>query len=453
MHDPSWKFPALRDLTVSLRGGYTCRAKSLVAMVAKLQALKSLYLNGVNLSDEDTGTLFEALKALPLLASLAIFPSRLGAHMCRPIGNLVALGRLQKLDLGFNRLGDEGISAMVDAIFADGRNRCELRELHLSNNEIGSSGGEKIADLVARSPRLRELDLSANPVGEAIVAVRLVSSLKLSAHVMERLDVSNCILETRGVRAVLNGLHAFLELKALTIGFNDAKSLDAQAITAFLLSSGGRKLTELSLHMSNITEACALELAGAFAKTYSLRSITMDLNPLGPRGAAAIIDALATVSTLPMDTISFLNCEMEDAGASAVGRLISRRGCNYAYLSSNEIHLAGAKAIADSVAATCTTIEYLLLAQNSIGDEGVRYFLDEITRHRSRTVRRLNISGAGIGAEGAMAAKRVVEADGLLTQLVVSRCGGDGKADGVLEAVKKWECASKSVGAATLVLL
>ncbi len=420
------RLTTLRSLTLTSCKLSTCS----VASLGNLRALESL---NIWKTAWDAETLVSGLNNLPMLADLGIRSAQVRTKAARAIGGVVALGRIRRLRLGLNQLRDKGTSALADAIL-ERRKTCELEELDLNNNSIGPTGGEKLSKgLLTHSPRLRSLNLSGNPVGH-VAADAIGKSLAKS---LGEIDVSICDLGPDGVGSVLGALSGHPALSVLRIGGNNPGDLGARAISRFLLCPGGRRLIELEMQHSGITEVGALELAAALTKVYTLERLDMCGNSFGPRGAAAVIDALAAaVSTTPMDTIGFQSCEIGDDGAAAVGRLIARRGCKSVFLNDNEMQAAGAKAIADSVAVSACVVEALDLSQNPIGDEGVAYLLDKIAQPRKRFVKMFNIKETSMGVEGAMAVKRAVEANGVLRQLAVSRHNGDDEADKIIQEVE-----------------
>ncbi len=450
--DPFEKFTALRSLTIMAPGG--CPIPSLVSGIGQLRTLESLHISRVNIGDSNSIMLAATLgDRLPLLAELEICSSGFREKAGRPIGSLIALGRVKKLILDCNRLEDDGISAMVDAIIDLSRmHRCKLQQLGLRMNNIGSAGGIKLAEQIAHSPHFRALDLSDNPMGES-AADALFKAIRLRSHSLEGLDVSECELGPRGALPVLDALRAYPALRILRTSQGDEGDLGAHALAQFFLFSGRCRLTELQIESSGITETGALELARALVKAYTLKNLNMVGNSIGPRGAAAIFDALATASTRPMYLINFSCCEIGNDGASAAGRLISRRGCRNVLLDGNEMDATGAKVIMDS-AATSTTcvIHFLNLSNNPIGDKGVKYVLDKITQTRRTLVCMLDITGINMGAEGAMAIERAVKEHSMPHWMPANKHCGNVEADRILEGVVKWERDSKPPMAAILKL-
>lgn len=449
-HDPKLadsfgRFTSLRSLTVTASEPYSYRILPLATVIGRLQVLESLIVSRIRFVDQDEEILAAALKGLPLLANLGISFSLIGAEAAKVIGEVVALGKIRKLRLGLNQLDDKQASALIDAILASLRNRCYLEELDLSHNDIGPKGGEKLSEeLIARSPRLRALNLSGNPIGDATALGKVLPQS------LGELEVSECNLGPSGVESLLSAaILRSSQLSVLKISGNNQGDSGARTVAGFLCSSGGRKLIEFEMQRSGITEIGALELAAAFAKNYTLKCIDICENSLGPRGAAAVIDALATAgSTIPMDTINLRRCRIGDDGAAAAGRLIVRRGCKRLLLNDNEVHATGMKAIADSVAKSACIIQNLNLSRNPLDDEGVKCFLDKITQH-PRLVRELYITCTKMRAEGARAVKRALEAGSVTCQLILNVCDGDEEANGILREVER---DSRSTEAAKLFL-
>ncbi len=329
---------------------------------------------------------------------------------------------------------------MVDAILDLSKSHsCKLHQLNLQANDVGPAGGIKLAELIAHSPHLRVLNINNNGFNNTVTDA-LFESLRLRSHSLEEFDVNCQDLGPRGVTLLLDILRKFTALRVLKAGASDEGDLGAHALAQFLLSSGGSRLVKLQMLCTHITKSGVLELAGALAKAYALRKINMVGSPLGPRGAAAILDALATASTMPMDAIYFCGCEIGYDGASALGRLILHRGCRKVHLAFSEMYDIEAKAIMDSAAISTTcAMSYLNLSHNPIGDEGVKYIFDKMMQSRRRLVHKLDISGIEMGVKAATAVKLAVETYGIPYRVKMSRHVGDVEADDILEGVKKWE--------------
>ncbi len=436
--------PRLRSLTIE-----NCKlsAPPFARQIYSFRTLESLEISRGDFRPEDIEMILVGMRDLPAVADLTLKDVEVGAGGWRELGGLLC--RIsRRLNLTNTHLGDRGISAIADVVIASGRKKLRLQELRLSGNNFRLTVGvQKLAGLVARSPYLRRLSLWWNRIigGPADIVGRCANSLEV-------LDISECGLSPQETALLLaRDCHA---LTVLNMDHNRVGDVGAGAVAQFILQyHGGCKLRDLCMDENGIGEAGALELAKGLDKAYAIRSISMGGNPLGPRGASAVLSALATVSVEPMDTINFRRCKAGDDGASAAGKIITHRGCRCLFLTENNIHVGGAKAIADSVKVSASVIESLHLLDNPLGDEGVKYLLCGIMQ-RDRFVRELGIDLSGIGVEGAMAVKQVTKTACALRDLT---CGGmvqDKEAKKILlEAQDALVHSSKSEGAVTLIII
>ncbi len=382
----------------------------LTEWISSLRALETLSISGVMFSPSRVGALAAALRRLPAVTDLSLREVEIEAEGWQQLGSGF-FGRLWKLNLSRDRLGDEKIAMIVNAILVSRRRRCELRELHLNGNSFGPAGARKIEELIACSPHLRYMDLGHNKLETEIAP----QTFRGCVDSLEVLEFGNCMMGSSGIVSLL--VCDYYALTTLEIYMNGIGNLGARAIAQFLLHHGGRTLKVLDARYNCIEEAGALELAEGLVKAYAIRSINMGMNPLGPRGAPAMLDALATVSEVSMDLIDFAGCNIGNAGASAAGKIIMRRGCRLMSLEGNNIHAKGARVIADSINSSAVLISNLNLEFNDIGDYGTTYLLTQIARE-NRFIRSLKIDALNIGVEGAMAIRRAMKAQGALKELV-----------------------------------
>lgn len=445
---PIGTFTGLRSLTISEFKYNSSFVPMLVPWIGQLRTLESLKISGVKFSSANLEKLVEALKTLPLLSELCVRSAGFRSNAGEPIGSLVALGRVRKLDVSSNHFEDERFSAMVDAILDSPKRRCKLQELNLEDSKIGPAGATKVAELVASSPDLRVLNLTGNPAGDEVAA-----AFRQGVNSLREFSFRHCDLGGRGVGFLLNTLaRASPALNVLRMGENSVGDVGAREVARFVLSSGWRTLVELEMRDSGITETGAMELANAFAKAYTLKSLDMSANSIGPQGTAAVMDALTTASAVPMNMLSFKLCDIMVDGISAVGRLIMRRGCRNLHLCLNRFNDAMVKAIADSVVVSACIIEMLDISANNFGDKGVKYLLDKIMQQHNKLIYELDMSTISISVKGAMVIKLAVEARAVLTKLHLGRIHCDKSVYRIIEEAEMWERSSRPAGTAILEL-
>ena len=71
---------------------------------------------------------------------------------------------LQLVNFDGYRMGDAMGKAYAAGLFRMVEQGCDIEELHLSNNNLGPTALEPLAEAIARCAKLRLLDLSGNPL-------------------------------------------------------------------------------------------------------------------------------------------------------------------------------------------------------------------------------------------------------------------------------------------------
>ena len=79
-------------------------------------------------------------------------------------GLIPVMGSLTALDLSFNNLKDEGVSAVCEAIQSN--KETKLASLNMGANSISPIGAKSVASMVAVTGTLMECDISNNGMGK-----------------------------------------------------------------------------------------------------------------------------------------------------------------------------------------------------------------------------------------------------------------------------------------------
>ena len=186
---------------------------------------------------------------------------------------LAANGSLTALDLYFNQLNNEGVSAVCEAIQSN--KETKLASLNFGYNGIGPVGANAVATMVAVTGGLTALDLSSNN------------------------------LKDEGVSAVCEAIQSNKETKlaSLNFGENHIGPVGANAVAAMVAATGS--LTSLDLSQNQL---CGVNFMGG---TYTTEGIT------------AIADALRVNGSLTK--MRYVTPELEPLGSDWTQR--SKRDC------------------------------------------------------------------------------------------------------------------------------
>ncbi|CAK0867739.1 unnamed protein product [Prorocentrum cordatum] len=163
-------------------------AQQLAAVLASGAApqLRELDLGSNRVGDEGAARLAEVLRApgaQPQLQYLNLGRNCVGdegaARLAEALRAPGALPQLRRLDLGANRVGDEGAARLAEALRAPGA-LPQLRELGLTGNRVGDEGAARLAEALralGALPQLQYLNLGRNRVGDE-GAARLAEALR-----------------------------------------------------------------------------------------------------------------------------------------------------------------------------------------------------------------------------------------------------------------------------------
>ena len=152
------------------RGTYTAEGITAIADALRVNgALTSINLGGNKLGDEGWGCIFAAICGNEDSKIMSIDASceHIGPAGCKLIAEALrtsVTGGLTALDLSSNHLKDEGVSAVCEAIQSN--KETKLASLNMGTNSIGPIGAKSVAAMVAVTGALIECDLSNNDMGE-----------------------------------------------------------------------------------------------------------------------------------------------------------------------------------------------------------------------------------------------------------------------------------------------
>ncbi|CAF0790177.1 unnamed protein product [Adineta steineri] len=231
-------------------------------------------------------------------------------------------GPLKELDLGYNRITDDGAKSFSQAlqnnnvleiidlsgnrIGGDGarylalilENNTTILELSLVYNRIEAEGAKYIADALQENTTLRMLNLDDNEIGAA--GAHYLAEVLRNNKTLEKLNLKSSRIEADGAKYLADALRENTTLKMLDLSDNEIGAAGAHYLAEVLRNNKARTLTKLYLkdipdqggryYKSRKTE----NMASILRNSTTLSTINLAREKIGSAGAQHIGDALRT---------------------------------------------------------------------------------------------------------------------------------------------------------------
>jgi len=199
-------------------------------------SLKQLDLSSCNIGPEGCVCLAEALGSSSSLEMLRLDGNRLEGPASRgSVAELIGAAALtvRELYLRDTAIGDTGLAAAAEAAMGDS---APLEVLDLTSCAIGPAGGSSLASLLARLPKLKQLILRDNGLGNE--GVRALAASLPSGRCLVELDVGSNKIDGGALLALAAMQVQKLGVFANALGDSGARELAAAA------SDGGFAMVE-----------------------------------------------------------------------------------------------------------------------------------------------------------------------------------------------------------------
>jgi hypothetical protein len=261
--------------------------------------------------------------------------------------------------------------------------------------------------LIIRKGLSSELNLKSQHIGDD-VATKLAASLEVMPH-LQHFNISDNGLTDPGLSAIITALQGCSNLISLDIGRNKIDIEAASALGAYLQSTECH-LNHLGLQSADIDDLEASKFVEAIAVKNTIKYLDMSRNLLGTQENKASIDptfptgggsiaALLRSATCPIETLNLSwNCIRDSsipiAKALAVNSTVTHLDLSYNSLGNegaevlgNSLHFNNALQKLDLTQTkicargcyviiqgvySCMSLRHLILAENPIGDIGLR---------------------------------------------------------------------------------
>ncbi|XP_068963888.1 protein NLRC5 isoform X3 [Petaurus breviceps papuanus] len=366
-------------------------------VVEKYIRLQELSWSQVHLCDAST----QLLKAL-LLSLLELKKLRLTASVVSPEGvcqvasGLSHCNTVEELDLSENEFSVEDTRMLMGAL----EGKCQLRSLNLSSLQLDDLALSVLTQRLRGMSLLQRLDLSNSGLS-SIGCSYLSDSLKDATN-LEDLNLSHNKIEDAGVQHLSAILPTLLQLRKINLSWNS------------ISPAGGRRLAEalalcvhveeLHLGANTMGDLMAIELAQNLP--HHLKVLHLCSNQISTKGTLSLGQALARCQWI--EEISLAENIFAEGILPLSEGLLKLKKIN---LTSCKINDQMTKPLASSLI-LCHDLEEILLAWNSLGNEGATELAHVLPQMNQ--LKKLDLEGNQIGSLGAhLLAKGLAKGPGI----------------------------------------
>uniref|UniRef100_A0A8C0Z4Y5 Ribonuclease/angiogenin inhibitor 1 n=1 Tax=Canis lupus familiaris TaxID=9615 RepID=A0A8C0Z4Y5_CANLF len=262
----------------------------------------------------------------------------------------------KELAVSNNEIGEAGVRVLCQGLV---ESACQLETLKLENCGLTPASCEDLRAVVASKTSLRELDLGDNKLGDQGIAVLCPSLLHPSCQIRV-LWLWECDVTATGCRDLCHVVSTKESLEELSLACNALGDEGAQLLCESLLEPGSR-LQSLWVKSCNFTAACCHHFGAMLTQNKRLVELQLSNNKLGDSGVRELCQALGQSGTA-LQVLCLGDCDVANDGcASLASLLLANRSLRELDLSNNRMNDQGIRRLMESVEQPGCALEQLVL--------------------------------------------------------------------------------------------
>ncbi|XP_048038507.1 protein NLRC5-like isoform X1 [Megalobrama amblycephala] len=302
---------------------------------------------------------------------------------------------LRELNLSEHELGDTQLNRMA-ALLQD--KHCKLNTLILCNCGLTEESCSALATVLRSNSSLKELDMSNNNLLDSGVK-KLQNGLENTNCTLEKLRLSDCSITEEGYKALASALRSNpshlieLDLKGNDPGQSGVKQLND------LLQDPNCQLKTLRFLSPDADEACQYVRGIVGKNLLLLRELNLSEHKLGDSNlnklAVLLLDKHCKLNRLMLS-----NCELTEESCLALATVLrSTPSLKELDISNNNLQDSGVKRLQDGLENTNCSLEKLILSNCSITEEGYKALASALRSNPSHLIE-LDLIGNDPGQSG-----------------------------------------------------
>ncbi|XP_025771185.1 ribonuclease inhibitor isoform X2 [Puma concolor] len=291
------------------------------------------------------------------LEKLQLEYCNLTAASCEPLAAVLRAWRhVKELVVSNNDIGEAGVQALCRGLVDSA---CQLETLKLENCGLTPASCKDLCGVVASKASLQELDLGDNKLGDQGIATLCPALLHPSSR-LRVLWLWDCDITTTGCRDLCQVLRAKESLKELSLAGNALGDEGARLLCESLLEPGCQ-LQSLWVKSCGLTAACCPHVSAMLTHNKHLVELQMSDNKLGDSGVQELCQGLSQPSAT-LRVLWLGDCDVANGGCNSLASLlVVNRSLRELDLSNNCMDDRGILRLMESLERPDCALEQLVL--------------------------------------------------------------------------------------------
>ncbi|KAJ7344309.1 hypothetical protein JRQ81_000259 [Phrynocephalus forsythii] len=375
----------------------TSNCEDISSVLSTSQSLTELKLNNNELGDSGVELLCKGLlNPSCKLQKLWLQNCNLTNACCDSLRSVLSSKpSLKELHLGDNTLGTSGAKILCQGLLDP---NCQLEILQLEYCELSADNVEELTSLLRTKSSLKELNLSNNKFGDAAVK-QLCQGFLDSKCNLQVLQLENCEITAASCRDLSTVLSTKPSLTELCIGENQIGDEGVALLCQGVLNPNC-KIRKLWLWECGISASGCKELSNVIGTKETLQEMSLIANDLKDEGMEFLCEGLKSPKT-KLQSLWIRECGLTSACCKSLSSALSTNSVlKELHIGSNKLSDEGVIYLCEGILNPGCNLQTLWLGQSDLTASCCSKLAEVIVRKPS--LQELDVSYSHIGDEGVL---------------------------------------------------